>query len=86
LEEPIVSAQLSRDDWGKMQTALTMSDFWSLATNDGRMGFDGANWLIEGRRGDTFHAVNRWSPRGVVRDLGRTFFALAGSPFSEIKL
>lgn len=86
LEEPIVSAHLSRDDWGKLQTALTMSDFWSLAINDGRMGFDGANWLIEGRRADTYHAVDRWSPGGAVRDLGRTFFALAGSPFSQIKL
>lgn len=86
LKEPIVSTQLLRDDWEKLQTALTMSDFWSLATNDGRMGFDGANWLIEGRRADAYHAVDRWSPGGAVRDLGRTFFALAGSPFSQIKL
>ncbi|WP_441278597.1 hypothetical protein AB7783_20060 [Tardiphaga sp. 172_B4_N1_3] len=86
LEEPIVSSALSLDDWRKLQLALTMSDFWSLATNDRRMGFDGANLLIEGRRGVTYHAVDRWSPQGAVRDLGQTFFALAGSPFSEIEL
>jgi hypothetical protein len=41
-------------------------------------GLDGADWLIEGRRGDAYRAVKCWSPEGEFHALGRLFFALAG--------
>jgi hypothetical protein len=49
-------------------------------------GLDGAQWLIEGRRGQTYHAIDRWSPRGTVHDLGSLFFDLAGPPLAGIDL
>jgi len=36
---------------------------------DERIGLDGAPWLIEGRRDDTYHCVDRPCPQGAVCDL-----------------
>ena len=80
------SLALAPDDWEKLQCALKTSDFWALDTRNERFGFDGACWLIEGRRGDVYHSVKRWSPGGAVRDLGRLFFALAGPPLADVAL
>ncbi|WP_316171537.1 MULTISPECIES: hypothetical protein [unclassified Bradyrhizobium] len=86
-KEPVVSAALSPDDWEKLQRALTISNFWSLdATDDESFGLDGAQWLIEGRRGDVYHSVDRWCPRGALHDLGRLFFALAGPALRGMRL
>ena len=86
-KEPAITATLSSDDWEKLQRALTISNFWSLdATDDERFGLDGAQWLIEGRRGNVYHSMDRWCPRGAIYDLGRLFFALAGPPLADIRL
>ena len=86
LEEAPTKA-LSLDDWKKLQQALEAADFWSLSSaRELPVGFDGAQWLIEGRRGDIYHAIHRWSPRGAVRDIGRLFFDLAGPPLATIDL
>jgi hypothetical protein len=86
LRVPLASVALSLNDWEKLQRTLTISDFWSLDATDENFGLDGARWLIEGRRGGIYHSVERWSPRGTLRDLGCVFFALAGSPLAEIEL
>ena len=86
LRVPSPSLVLTPDDWEKLQCAFRASDFWSLDARDEQLGLDGTWWLIEGRRGDIYHSVNRWSPRGAVRDLGRLFFALAGSPLADVRL
>jgi hypothetical protein len=83
---PLISQALSLGDWGTLQRALTISNFWSLDAADEEFGLDGAQWMIEGRRGDDYHSVARWSPRGKVHDLGCVFFALAGSPLAQIEL
>ena len=83
---PSPSLTLAPHDWDTLQRALKTSGFWTLNTKDNRIGLDGAQWLIEGRRGATYHFVSRWSPGGVVRDLGRLFFALAGPPLAHIEL
>lgn len=75
---PAVLSTHSPEDWEKLQQALTISCFWSLNPTDERTGLDGAQWLIEGWRNDTYHWVDRWSPAGKVRILGGLFFALAG--------
>lgn len=85
-EEPVVSGTLSPDGWEKLQSALTISGFWALDPTDERIGLDGTQWLIEGRRGDTYHRVDHWSPRGAVYDLGRLIFALAEPTLAGIKL
>lgn len=84
--EGTATVSRSLDDWEKLQRALVAANFWSLTTRGEEAGFDGAQWLIEGRCGDVYHAIHRWSPGGAVHDLGRLFFALAGPPLAGIEL
>ena len=80
------SGVLSAADWGRLHRTLDAAKFWSLDASGNRSGLDGANWLIEGRRKDIYHAVRRWSPCGEIHDLGRLFFATAGSPLADVEL
>jgi hypothetical protein len=74
-------------DWDKLERALSAASFWSLDWGSALPGgLDGAQWLVEGRRGGLYHAVHRWSPGGTVHDLGRLFFSLAGRPLAGIDL
>lgn len=85
--EPPHNVAPSLDDWRRLQRALDAANFWSLAPTCTRGGLDGATWLIEGRQGDTYHAVTRWSPRGPIYEIGRAFFELSGPPlFANVTL
>jgi hypothetical protein len=72
--------------WARLLDALIAVNFWAVDPIDELQGLDGAQWLIEGRRGNIYRGVSRWSPGGEVHVLGRLFFDLAGSPLSKIKL
>lgn len=80
------SVTLSLKDWEELQRPLKAARFWSLDKAEKRVGLDGAEWLIEGRRGDIYHSVHRWCPKEGGHDLGHQFFALAGPPLASIKL
>ena len=80
------SGVLSAADRGRLHRTFDAAKFWSLDASGNRSGLDGANWLIEGRRKDIYHAVHRWSPCGKIHDLGRLFFAMAGSPLADVEL
>jgi hypothetical protein len=75
---------LSSAEWNDLNVALVRSDFWNLPSWRGRSGPDGAEWIVEGRVGSQYHAVNRWAPRsGTFRDLGLLFLKLAKLGLSE---
>lgn len=40
---------------------LHEADFWSLPTAKSTHGWDGEEWLLEGKRNDKYHVVDRWS-------------------------
>jgi hypothetical protein len=73
-------------DWRRLEAALLCAGFWSLDPVVDEFGFDGAYWLIEGRRRDVYRAVKRWSPDGAIFDLGRAFLDIAGPPIADIEL
>jgi hypothetical protein len=78
---------LSSADWNRLRASLITSDFWNpQEVHPFGMGLDGATWLFEGRRGNIYHAVERWSPEGSLRALGQLFFSLAGPPLSDVRL
>ena len=77
---------LSAGDWSRLLDALMAANFWSIDSADNRMGLDGAQWLIEGRRGNVYRGLSRWSPDDEVYCLGRSFFHLAGPPLSRMRL
>lgn len=81
------SLALSLADWQKMQQAFDAVHFSSIESDHEITGdFDGAQWLIDGRRGNIFHAPHYCGPGGAVHELGRMFFALSGPPLARIKL
>lgn len=40
-----------------------MVRFWGRQPNDDRIGLDGAQWILEGTRGGTYHLWDVWSPQ-----------------------
>jgi hypothetical protein len=83
-EGPVV--RLSLVDWARLQDALFAASFWALDPEERRLGLDGSQWLIEGRRKDNYRAVSRWSPHGAIYDLGKLFFELTGPPLTEVTI
>lgn len=69
-----VAATLSQTEWNTWLNLVAQARFWHAQTvaadtvfdSTGAhvefMGLDGARWLLEARRADTYHAVDRWSP------------------------
>lgn len=65
---------LASSDWEEWLRLLSAARFWEASTGESDsvvsphgkafaiMGADGAQWLLEGRRGNQYHAVDRWSP------------------------
>lgn len=56
-ERKLTSKQV--DDFRK---ALADIGFWSMSTRLEEHGKDGARWILEGKRPDRYHVVDRWSP------------------------
>jgi len=76
-----VSARLSPSDWAALEDAVVGAGFWLLDDQNvfDRLGvIDGADWLIAGHRGGTYHHLRRQSPHGPLYDVGRLMFDLAG--------
>lgn len=48
--------------WDEFQTLLGQIDFWNVKTNETSNGTDGAQWILEGRKGDQYHVIDRWTP------------------------
>ncbi len=82
-----VSLALSTAEWQRFKSALEVASFWLLDPIDRRLLLDGAQWTIEGRIADLYHAVEQQSPeKGTLHDLGRLFFDFAGPPLSSVRL
>lgn len=73
--------ELGAQDVGRVLALITVMKFWMMPTEpvpdciDGgkecSVGPDGAQWILEGRRGGEYHVVERWSPEsGSLRELG----------------
>jgi hypothetical protein len=72
--------QLNERAWKELKTSIAASMFWSSTTSvEAMIGIDGDLWIIEGRKGQEYHAVGRFHPKGTsFGDLGQMFFKLAG--------
>jgi hypothetical protein len=63
---------LTKERTDRFLTLIEKNAFWKLPTlEESKMGCDGAQWVIEGVKGGTYHLVDRWSPDdGEVRAIG----------------
>jgi len=62
-------------------TVVRDGRFWQTDTTHrplGEGGLDGAEWIMEGRRGSSYHVTHKWSPRyGRYREMCLTFLRLS---------
>jgi hypothetical protein len=57
------SRPITDEEWNHFQVLLNKADFWSLPTENGQpQGVEGSDLLLEGRRPNQYHAVDRRSP------------------------
>jgi hypothetical protein len=63
-----VLKSVTREEWDSAVSALSASGFWTMGRSPDEPGFDGAEWVVEGRRGGAYHVVHRWSPIGPYRE------------------
>ena len=54
---------LSSKEWDEFTKHLEKSSYWTLPTDIGDIGNDGAQWVLEGARDGRYHVVDRWSPK-----------------------
>jgi hypothetical protein len=77
------------DSWATLLAHLQAADFWNLPGDpeEDEKGLDGADWIIEGRRGGVYHSVIRWEPKpGPFREACDDFIKLSGLSFpAEIR-
>jgi hypothetical protein len=75
--------------WATLVEHLQAADFWNLAgdPDEDDRGLDGADWILEGRRGGIYHDVIRWEPKpGPFRDACEDLIKIAGVSFpAEIR-
>ena len=72
------SHTLNAQQMAKFLAALDLTDFWNMPTRVRDGGFDGAEWILEGARGDTYHFVERWCPHHTpFAKSGHDLFRLA---------
>lgn len=54
---------IDKEVWDGVINQLDKVQFWTLSTNKKeRSGFDGAQWILEGKVKDRYHVVDRWMP------------------------
>ena len=75
--------------WTALRAHLEAADFWHLAGDpaEDERGLDGADWVLEGRRGGVYHAVVRWEPQpGPFRTACEDLIKVSGLSFpAEIR-
>jgi hypothetical protein len=71
-----VTKALSRNQWQSVIARLEGVQFWQLDTTSDA-GLDGAQWIVEARRGGRYHIVDRWSGNHGLESVGRLFLDLA---------
>ncbi|HKG59026.1 MAG TPA: hypothetical protein VKB05_04540 [Pyrinomonadaceae bacterium] len=83
------SHSLSENEWDSFMLHLEHSQYWLMPTEDDRIMFDGAQWILEGYREGRYHIVDRQSPdTGAYHDacmyLLRQSGLLAEIPAKEV--
>ena len=73
--------KVAGEAWMTLLMHLQAADFWNLPGDptDDERGLDGADWILEGRRGGLYHSVIRWEPRpGPFRAACEDFIKVSG--------
>lgn len=75
---------LTNAQWKDVLSSVEKANFWNDQPKVKSLGFDGARWIYEVRRGTTYRVIERWSPEDKnYRNLGLTMIKLAGWSIPE---
>lgn len=78
------SIRLTSDQIDLLRRTIDSNRFWEYPVSK-RMGFDGAQWIIEVKRGGQYYFVDEWTPdAGPVRALGLHLIELSGYAPGEV--
>lgn len=53
--------KLTKEEWKIIYEEINSINFWNLIPNQRMMGFDGAQWILEGNEFGKYHVVDRWN-------------------------
>lgn len=54
---------IDKATWDKFMELINRTTFWTMTSLDpDHGGFDGAQWILEGKSAKQYHVVDRWSP------------------------
>jgi hypothetical protein len=57
------SFSITDKQWSHFLGLLNESSFWNFQSAESYLGgFDGSQWILEGRAADKYHVVDRWAP------------------------
>jgi hypothetical protein len=71
---------LTQAEWAQILDGLQRIELWTMPAADSQRRMDGAEWILEGRKGPSYHAVARWSPtEGAYRDLCLLLLKVSGA-------
>ena len=54
---------LTLKEWNEFNNMLEKLDYWNMKNYPYEIGFDGSDWLLEGRYGVNYNFVSKWSPK-----------------------
>ena len=81
--------QLSENDSAALEMLIGQLKFFTMPTDDGELGTDGDQWIIEGVSGGKYHVVDRWcassegtQKRGLMAFMGLCRFLIDRSTLS----
>ena len=86
---------ISQVEWNQFKALIENARFWEMEKEDGRQGFDGSVWLVEGSREgylesntpkQIYKLVYRWSPEDSdpFKSIGLYLLKFSGKDFGEI--
>ena len=78
--ESDTTVNVSPEDWRRFRDCIAKAQFWQMPTKESptELGFDGSQWIFEGRDTTKYHVVDRWTPRGgAYADCCRFLITLA---------
>ena len=56
-------------EWIKFKELLEKECFWTMKPSDHEFGIDGATWILEGKRENSYHFMFKWDPpKGKFRE------------------
>jgi hypothetical protein len=76
---------LTSEQWKEIENYISKLDFWNspIADPDDEGSTDGSDWILEGRRNNKYHFIDRRNARGDLMEFGKYLIELSGLKINE---